>query len=32
VPGARVQTADEFVREVRRGFASRGPYLIEAGV
>lgn len=32
VPGARVQTAGEFVREMRRAFASRGPYLIEAVV
>jgi acetolactate synthase-1/2/3 large subunit len=30
VPGARVQTPDEFVRELQRAFASRGPYLIEA--
>jgi acetolactate synthase I/II/III large subunit len=30
LPGVRVQTADEFVREVRRGFASGGPYLVEA--
>ncbi len=29
VPGARAQTAGELVREVRRGFASGGPYLIE---
>jgi acetolactate synthase I/II/III large subunit len=32
VPGARVQTPEEFVREVRRGFASGGPYLVEAAV
>jgi acetolactate synthase I/II/III large subunit len=32
VPGARAQTADELVREVRRGFASGGPYLIEAAL
>jgi acetolactate synthase-1/2/3 large subunit len=30
VPGARVQSADEFVRETRRAFASGGPFLIEA--
>ena len=30
VPAASVRTPDEFVREVQRGFASRGPYLIEA--
>jgi len=29
VPAATVRTADELVREVRRGFASGGPYLIE---
>jgi acetolactate synthase-1/2/3 large subunit len=32
VPGARAQNADEFVCEVRRAFASGGPYLIEAVV
>ncbi len=32
VPGARVENADQFVREVRRAFASGGPYLIEAVV
>jgi len=32
VPGARAQTAGELLREVRNGFASRGPYLIEAVV
>jgi acetolactate synthase-1/2/3 large subunit len=32
VPGARAQTADELVRELRRGFASGGPWLIEAVV
>ncbi len=30
VPAASVQTPEQFVREVQRGFASRGPYLIEA--
>jgi acetolactate synthase-1/2/3 large subunit len=30
VPAASVQTPEEFVRELQRGFASRGPYLIEA--
>jgi acetolactate synthase I/II/III large subunit len=30
VPGARVQTPDELVRELQRAFASHGPYLIEA--
>jgi acetolactate synthase-1/2/3 large subunit len=30
VPAASVQTADAFVREAQRAFASRGPYLIEA--
>ena len=29
VPGARVQTAGELVREVQRGFASSGPYVVE---
>ena len=29
VPAASVQTPEQFVREVQRGFASRGPYLIE---
>jgi acetolactate synthase-1/2/3 large subunit len=32
VPGARAQNAEEFVRVVRRAFASGGPYLIEAVV
>jgi acetolactate synthase-1/2/3 large subunit len=30
VPAAAVQTPEQFVREVQRGFASGGPYLIEA--
>jgi acetolactate synthase-1/2/3 large subunit len=30
VPSASVRTPEEFVRELQRGFASRGPYLIEA--
>ncbi|HEY6513515.1 MAG TPA: acetolactate synthase large subunit, partial [Burkholderiaceae bacterium] len=30
VPAASVLTPEQFVREVQRGFASRGPYLIEA--
>jgi acetolactate synthase-1/2/3 large subunit len=30
MPAASVQTPEQFVREVQRGFASRGPYLIEA--
>ncbi len=30
VPAASVQTAEAFVREAQRAFASRGPYLIEA--
>jgi len=30
VPAASVQTPEQFVREVQRGFASGGPYLIEA--
>jgi acetolactate synthase I/II/III large subunit len=30
VPAASAQTPEQFVREVQRGFASRGPYLIEA--
>jgi len=30
VPAASVNTPEQFVREVQRGFASRGPYLIEA--
>jgi len=30
VPAASVQTPEQFVREVQRGFASRGPYLVEA--
>lgn len=30
VPAASVQTPDAFVREAQRGFASKGPYLIEA--
>jgi len=29
VPGGRAQTASELVREVQRGFASGGPYLVE---
>lgn len=29
VPGGRAQTAGDLVREVERGFASGGPYLIE---
>jgi thiamine pyrophosphate-dependent acetolactate synthase large subunit-like protein len=29
VPGARARTAGELVREVQRGFASGGPYLVE---
>jgi acetolactate synthase-1/2/3 large subunit len=30
VPGASVSTAEAFVREAQRAFASKGPYLIEA--
>ena len=30
VPAASVGTPEQFVREVQRGFASGGPYLIEA--
>ncbi|HEV8016776.1 MAG TPA: acetolactate synthase large subunit [Stellaceae bacterium] len=30
VSGARVETADALCREIERGFAARGPYLIEA--
>ena len=30
VPGASVQTAEAFIREAQRAFASKGPYLIEA--
>ncbi|HEU5294397.1 MAG TPA: acetolactate synthase large subunit [Burkholderiaceae bacterium] len=30
VPAAAVSTPEQFVREVQRGFASHGPYLIEA--
>lgn len=30
VPGVRVQSAEEFVRELQGGFASRRPYPIEA--
>jgi acetolactate synthase-1/2/3 large subunit len=32
VPAASARTPEQFVREVQRGFASRGPYLIEAVV
>ncbi|MFT4570769.1 MAG: acetolactate synthase-1/2/3 large subunit [Hyphomicrobiaceae bacterium] len=30
VPGARVQDAESFCEQVTRGFATKGPYLIEA--